>query len=256
MINCVFPVGPYRGREFMNAIQSPSRESYSDESDMGRITTRAFLHYWATNQVSKAAFTESRAITHSVFLSKAKKVVKERFFLDYSLTNFVRTIRGMAPTAFKIFDSFSTTTRQLNKATEKFLEKEELMKGAAALTLLRGASQNNNYPQSVNRMYFAATGGQRQHFPVLGIYGFSVGYTSIILNLTKTANDATAVKDATEPSVDPHDDLNDVDDVSPSTPTAAGRRRSGPKRSAGDPASSFFYGMHACQQIERRRSRD
>ncbi|KAJ7800051.1 hypothetical protein B0H14DRAFT_2616544 [Mycena olivaceomarginata] len=94
------------------------------------------------------------------------------------------------------------------------------MKGTAALNLLRGASQNNNYAQAVNGMYLAATGGQRQHFPVLGFYGFSVGYTSIISSRAKTA------KDATEPV--PLGNLNDVDDVSPSSPkpsNAASRKR-------------------------------
>ncbi|KAJ6584712.1 hypothetical protein B0H19DRAFT_1059083 [Mycena capillaripes] len=185
-------------------------------------TTRAFLHNWATSHVSSVAYTESRAITQSGILSKTKKVVNERFFLDFSLTDLVRNIRGMAPTVFKVFDSFSTTTRQLNKASQKFLEKKELMKGAAALTLLRGASQNNNYAQSVNGMYLAATGGQRQHFPVLGIYGFSIGYTSIISStLGKTAKEETA-----DPSLNPTDDLNDIDDVSPSTsPSAAPKKK-------------------------------
>ncbi|KAF8207884.1 hypothetical protein K438DRAFT_2075125 [Mycena galopus ATCC 62051] len=32
----------------------------------------------------------------------------------------------MAPTVFKVFNSFSTTTRQLNKVTQKFLAKKEL----------------------------------------------------------------------------------------------------------------------------------
>ncbi|KAK7013469.1 hypothetical protein R3P38DRAFT_3206790 [Favolaschia claudopus] len=150
-------------------------------------TTRSFLHNWATNHVSRVVFTESRAITQSGILNKTKKAVNERFFIDFSLANLAHTIRGMAPTVFRVFDSFSTTTRQLKSATEKFLAKKELaskhitsMKGAAALTLLRGASQNNNYAQAVNGMYLAATGAQRQHFPVLGVYGFSIGYTSII----------------------------------------------------------------------------
>ncbi|KAJ6564025.1 hypothetical protein B0H19DRAFT_1067626 [Mycena capillaripes] len=190
-------------------------------------TTRAFLHNWATSHVSSVAYTESRAITQSGILSKTKKVVNERFFLDFSLTDLVRSIRGMAPTVFKVFDSFSTTTRQLNKASEKFLEKKELMKGAAALTLLRGASQNNNYAQSVNGMYLAATGGQRQHFPVLGIYGFSIGYPSIISStLGKTAKEETA-----DPSLNPTDDLNDIDDVSPSTSPSAAPKKQKKKRS-------------------------
>jgi hypothetical protein len=92
------------------------------------ITTRSFLHNWALDQVSKVAATESRAITHSGILSKTKKTINERFFLDFSLTNLVRTIRDRAPTVFKVLDSFSTTTRQLNQASEKFLQKKELVR--------------------------------------------------------------------------------------------------------------------------------
>src|SRR6201996_7199067 len=54
------------------------------------------------------------------------------------------------------------------------------MKGAAALTLLRGASRYNNYPQAVNSTYLAATGAPRQHYSVLALYGVSIGYTSMI----------------------------------------------------------------------------
>ncbi|KAJ7016173.1 hypothetical protein C8F04DRAFT_1282418 [Mycena alexandri] len=179
-------------------------------------STRDFMHDWALEHVAKTASTEARAITHSGVLNKTKKVINEHFFLDFSLREITRTIRGMAPTMFRVFDSFSSTTRQLRKASAQFLEKKELMKGAAALTLLRGASQNNNYAQAVNGMYLAATGGQRQHFPVLGIYGFSVGYTSIISSRAKTAKDATPA---------PLGDLNDVDVVSPSAPTPANAAR-------------------------------
>ncbi|KAJ7456193.1 hypothetical protein FB451DRAFT_1512643 [Mycena latifolia] len=157
-------------------------------------STRVFIHDWAANQVSKTAFTEARTITQSGILSKAKNVINEQFFLDYSLGGLTRTVRALAPTVFKIFDAFSTTTRQLKKASAKFLEKKELMKGAAALTLLRGASQYNNYAQSVQGMYLAATGGQRQHFPVLGLFGFSIGYTSIISSAARADADMEPTK--------------------------------------------------------------
>jgi hypothetical protein len=54
------------------------------------------------------------------------------------------------------------------------------MKGCAALTLLRGNSQKNSYAQAVMSTYLAATGGQRQHYSVLSLYGFSMGYSSTI----------------------------------------------------------------------------
>ncbi|KAF8134695.1 hypothetical protein K438DRAFT_2126551 [Mycena galopus ATCC 62051] len=152
-------------------------------------TSRDFLIYIcspATDYVAKVAFTESRAIEKSGVLSKTKKVINERFFLDFSLANLLHTIWNMAPMVFQVFNSFSTTTHQLKKGSEKFLEKKELMKGTATLTLLHGASQNNNYAQSVNGIYLAATDGQHQHFPVLSIYGFSIGYTSIISSPAKS----------------------------------------------------------------------
>ncbi|KAK7007004.1 hypothetical protein R3P38DRAFT_3599287 [Favolaschia claudopus] len=183
-------------------------------------STRNFLHNWATSQVSKAALGESRVITKSGILNKTKKAINESFFVDFSLTNLVHTIRGMAPTVFKILDSFSTTTRQLKSATEKFLKKKELMKGAAALTLLRGASQNNNYAQAVNGMYLAATGAQRQHFPVLGVYGFSIGYTSIISSVLGTGNGREAAGEKTDAA----DDMNEVDEA-PGVPVAQKKKR-------------------------------
>ncbi|KAK7027796.1 hypothetical protein R3P38DRAFT_3315316 [Favolaschia claudopus] len=198
-------------------------------------STRNFLHNWATSQVSKAALGESRVITKSGILNKTKKAINESFFVDFSLTNLVHTIRGMAPTVFKILDSFSTTTRQLKSATEKFLKKKELMKGAAALTLLRGASQNNNYAQAVNGMYLAATGAQRQHFPVLGVYGFSIGYTSIISSVLGTGNGREAAGEKTVRESlyvmtklnnlqDAADDMNEVDEA-PGVPVAQKKKR-------------------------------
>ncbi|KAK7049041.1 hypothetical protein R3P38DRAFT_3307636 [Favolaschia claudopus] len=42
------------------------------------ISTRSFIHNWATNLVSKTAARESRAITESGILAKTKKTVNER----------------------------------------------------------------------------------------------------------------------------------------------------------------------------------
>ncbi|KAK7029753.1 hypothetical protein R3P38DRAFT_3188615 [Favolaschia claudopus] len=196
------------------------------------LSTRNFIHNWATNLVSKMAASESRAITDSGILAKTKKTVNEKFFLDFSLANLARTIRGMAPTMFRILDSFSTTTRQRNKATQSFMDKKELesqMKGAAALTLLRGASQNNNYAQAVNGMYLAASGAQRQHFPVLGIYGFSVGYTSII---SSTARAGAAKQDESGSAGDTVDQSNEVDEAPgvPASPSAGRKKKKGKKK--------------------------
>ncbi|KAF7372061.1 hypothetical protein MVEN_00064400 [Mycena venus] len=146
-------------------------------------STRTFIQKWATAQVTKSIYSEARAITLSGLLSKSKKIVNERFFLDFSLAGLTQAVRQKAPTAFAIFDAFSTTACQKAQTTMAFLQKKELMKGCAALTLLRGAteaSQNNSYAQAVMSTYLAATGGQRQHYSVLSLYGFSMGYSSTI----------------------------------------------------------------------------
>ncbi|KAJ7125765.1 hypothetical protein C8R43DRAFT_898159 [Mycena crocata] len=143
-------------------------------------TSRAFIDRWATKHVASQAYTEARAITSSGILSRAKKTVDEKFFLDFSLAGLTQIIRGLAPHAFAVFDAFSTTARQLAQASSKYMKKKELMKGAAALTLLRGASLKNDYAQSVTSTYLAATGGQRQHFSVLSLFGFTIGYTTVV----------------------------------------------------------------------------
>ncbi|KAJ7615159.1 hypothetical protein DFH06DRAFT_1013602 [Mycena polygramma] len=143
-------------------------------------STRQFMQDWATRHVAKSVSSESRSITRSGVLSKLKKVVNEKFFLDFSLAGLTSTLRERAPVAFQILDAFSTTTRQLREGSENFLARKEMMKGAAALTLLRGASRHNSYAQFVNSTYLAATGAPRQHYSVLGLYGVSVGYTSMI----------------------------------------------------------------------------
>jgi hypothetical protein len=90
-------------------------------------TTRNFMHEWATKHVAKKVYSEARAITASGILNKAKKVVNEWFFLDFSLANLAQTLRERAPTAFTVFDSFLTTARQKSQATEAFMKKKELV---------------------------------------------------------------------------------------------------------------------------------
>ncbi|KAJ7191551.1 hypothetical protein GGX14DRAFT_600299 [Mycena pura] len=140
----------------------------------------ATVYEWAASLVSKQASTEAQSITRSGILSKSKKVVNEEFFLNYSLAGLTATLREVAPTAFRIFDAFSSTTRQLRVTSADGLQKKELLRGSAALSLLRGASQYNNYAQAVTSAYLAATGAQRQHFAVLGALGITVGYSSVV----------------------------------------------------------------------------
>ncbi|KAJ7482617.1 hypothetical protein FB451DRAFT_1350610 [Mycena latifolia] len=149
--------------------------------------TRATIHEWAVTLIAKSTSTEAQSITSSGILSKSKKVVNEQFFLSYSLAGLTTTLRGMAPTAFRIFDAFSTTARQLRQNSASGLRRKELLRGSAALSLLRAASQYNNYAQAVNSAYLAATGAQRQHFAVFGALGSSLGYTSVVSQGVKAA---------------------------------------------------------------------
>jgi hypothetical protein len=90
-------------------------------------STRDFIHRWATNHVAKTVYSEARAVTVSGLLSKSKKTVNERFFLDFSLSDLTAAIRLKAPTAFAVFDSFSTTARQKARASPAFMQKKELV---------------------------------------------------------------------------------------------------------------------------------
>ncbi|KAJ7101667.1 hypothetical protein C8R44DRAFT_747125 [Mycena epipterygia] len=134
-------------------------------------TTHATVHEWAASLI---------AAKTSGILTKSKKVVNEQFFLGYSLAGLTATLRGMAPTAFHILDAFSSTARQLRQNSAAGLRKKEILRGSAALSLLRAASQYNNYAQAVNSAYLAATGASRQHFAVFGALGSSLGYTSVV----------------------------------------------------------------------------
>ncbi|KAJ7192777.1 hypothetical protein C8J57DRAFT_1657987 [Mycena rebaudengoi] len=157
-------------------------------------TTRVFIHNWATEQVTKRVYSEAREITKTGILSKAKKVVNEHFFLHFSLEGLTTILRSMAPTAFAVFEAFSTTTRQLSKSSVRGLQKKAMVQGAAALNLLRAFSQRNNYSQAVTATYLAATGAQRQHFSVLAFFGAAVGYSTV------TASASPASKTETSPT--------------------------------------------------------
>ncbi|KAJ7934603.1 hypothetical protein B0H13DRAFT_2305373 [Mycena leptocephala] len=185
-------------------------------------TTRAFIDEWAKEHVAGKVYTEARSITNSGILSRAKKVINEQFFLDFNLTQLTETLRTMAPFAFTIFDAFSTTARQLSQVKPAFRQRKEIMKGTAALTLLWGRSQKNNYTEAVTGTYLAATGGQRQHYSVLGLYGFAMGYTSIISRSTGKASAEDG--DVAEPVAvgaqdsDSEGGLNDIDDIDSGLP--------------------------------------
>jgi hypothetical protein len=100
-------------------------------------TTRVFIHNWATEQVTKRVYSEAREITKTGILSKAKKVVNEHFFLHFSLEGLTTILRSMAPTAFAVFEAFSTTTRQLSKSSVRGLQKKAMVRPIAILPQLR-----------------------------------------------------------------------------------------------------------------------
>ncbi|KAJ7084898.1 hypothetical protein B0H15DRAFT_783568 [Mycena belliarum] len=142
--------------------------------------SRTTVHEWAAQLVAATAAAEAQSITSSGILKKSKKVVDEQFFLNYNLAGLTATLRKLAPTSFGVFDAFSATARRGRVVSAAGSRKKEILRGSAALTLLRGASQYNNYAQAVHSAYLAATGASRQHFAVFGALGSSIGYTSII----------------------------------------------------------------------------
>ncbi|KAF8156294.1 hypothetical protein K438DRAFT_1621597, partial [Mycena galopus ATCC 62051] len=143
-------------------------------------TSRATVRELATRLVASMVSREAQQITSSGVLSKSKKVVNEQYFLGYSLAGLTATLHGMAPIAFRILDAFSTTVRQIRENSASGLHRKELLRGSAALSLLKGFSQYNNFPQSIHGAYLAATGASRQHFTVFGALGASLGYTAVI----------------------------------------------------------------------------
>ncbi|KAJ7778908.1 hypothetical protein B0H16DRAFT_1448457 [Mycena metata] len=149
-------------------------------------TTRTFIWDWAYQLVRKVVARESRRITSSGILSKVKKTVNEEFFLNFSLRGISATLRSLSPTAFGIFDAYSSTKRQAKTESKGFLKRHEVLSGSVALALLNGRSQNNSFAQAVCGTYLMATGAQRQHFSVLHRIGFSMGYSSTIGQGTKT----------------------------------------------------------------------
>ncbi|EIM86401.1 uncharacterized protein STEHIDRAFT_57738, partial [Stereum hirsutum FP-91666 SS1] len=143
-------------------------------------SVRVLLYDWAIALVGKIVQREAKKITDIGILRTMGKTINESFFLSYRLAAMAKTLRGLAPGMFSVMDKFSTTTRQLREMKPKSLDRKKLLQGSAALTLLKGFSEKNNYPAAVNGTYLMATGGQRQHFGVFRSLGIMPGYTTII----------------------------------------------------------------------------
>ncbi|KAJ7036838.1 hypothetical protein C8F04DRAFT_1181176 [Mycena alexandri] len=176
-------------------------------------STRATVLDWAISLVAANASAEAQGITSSGILSKSKKVINEEYFLGYNLAGLTATLRGMAPIAFRILDAFSTTPRQLRENSAAGLRRKELLRGSAALSLLKGFSQYNNYAQSIHSAYLVATGAPRQHFSVLGALGVSLGYTTVISKGVKVAPAPAATEDTATNEPEPTSDGEDYDDM-------------------------------------------
>ncbi|KAJ7727279.1 hypothetical protein DFH07DRAFT_757734 [Mycena maculata] len=149
-------------------------------------TTHILIWNWEYQLVRKVVAQEAQHITSSGMLSKVKKTVNEDFFLNFSLHGISTSLRALSPTAFSIFDVYSSTKRQEKTGSKGFLKRHKVLAGSVALALLNGHSQNNSYTQAVCGTYLMATGTQWQHFSVLHGIGFSMGYSSIISQETKT----------------------------------------------------------------------
>jgi hypothetical protein len=90
-------------------------------------TTRTFIWDWAYQLVRKVVAREARHITSSGMLSKAKKTINEDFFLKFSLRGISASLRSLSPTAFGIFDAYSSTKRQEKTQSNGFLKRREVV---------------------------------------------------------------------------------------------------------------------------------
>ncbi|KAJ6595217.1 hypothetical protein DFH09DRAFT_1413281 [Mycena vulgaris] len=201
-------------------------------------TTRTFVWDWAYQLVRKVVAKESRCITLSGILSKVKKTVNEDFFLNYNLREMSNTLRGLSPTAFGIFDAYSTTKRQMKNKSKNFLKKRDVLSGSVALALLNGTSQRNSYAQAVCGTYLMATGAQRQHFG----------------QGTKTKPTAREKRKGKATVVDLSDDIDGVDPAVPGRHAKKNKKRRDAikaKRKKGRSAGTLWLLADACRATAR-----
>ena len=90
-------------------------------------TTCTFVHNWATQVLAKAVGKESQKITKSGLLQKRKMIVNEEFFMKFTFTDLTSHLRKVAPTAFRIFDAFSTTKWQLLHMTPAWAQRKQIV---------------------------------------------------------------------------------------------------------------------------------
>lgn len=89
-------------------------------------SARTLVYDWALRQIRKVVGEEARSITKSKILQVMHKEVNPDLFLDFSMTRQTDMLRGLAPSAFSIFDSFSAGKRQLqlSRMTSAYMRKK------------------------------------------------------------------------------------------------------------------------------------
>jgi hypothetical protein len=90
-------------------------------------TTCTFINGWAISHVKKVTAKESAKTTESGILRKTTKDVNEDFFLSYSLAGLTKTLRELAPNTFAVLDAISTTPRQVQKLSDEWFKKKEIV---------------------------------------------------------------------------------------------------------------------------------
>jgi hypothetical protein len=88
------------------------------------MTTHRFINSWAIKHVQKVTAWESAQITESGILWKTANDINEGFFLTYSLSNLTKRL---PPHTFAVLDAISTTPRQLQKLSDEWFRKKDLV---------------------------------------------------------------------------------------------------------------------------------
>ncbi|KAJ7681155.1 hypothetical protein B0H14DRAFT_3535871 [Mycena olivaceomarginata] len=124
-------------------------------------TVKQLLNYWSS---TRAHTTRTFIWDWAYQLQDEEGSQRGTFFLKFSLRGISASLRSLSPTAFGIFDAYSSTKRQVKTQSNGFLKRREVLSGSVAFALLNGRSQNNSFTQAVCGTYLMVTGAQWQHF--------------------------------------------------------------------------------------------
>lgn len=89
---------------------------------------RQVVDGWVMERAAEIANKEAAAISKAGFLSKTKKIINEKFFLDYSIEGLTNQLEAKAPVFFEIVKAFSMTPRQNIELTGKWLAKKRVVR--------------------------------------------------------------------------------------------------------------------------------